>query len=288
MKVKIGSRYIGGDEPVFIVAEIGINHNGSVDIAKQLIDVAVDMGCDAVKFQKRTVDKVYNQDELDKFRDSPWGTTTREQKLGLEFGRDDYVEIDLYCRKHNILWFASCWNKDSVDFIDDFHPPCFKIPSPLLTDHNLVRHVCGKGKPVILSTGMSTPEEIDDCIKWIDHMGNPLVLLHCTSTYPCKLGELNLNVIPRLKQHYDYFVGYSGYEVGVYPSIAAVVLGAVMVERHITLDRSMYGSDQSSSLEPRGLQVLVSNIRKVPVILGDGVKQVYSSEIPIMKKLRKT
>ena len=284
-KVIIGNKEVGENKPVFIAAELGINHNGDVEIAKQLIDVAVEAGCDAVKFQKRTIEVVYSKEELQKPRESPWGTTFEEQKRGLEFGQEEYQLIDEYCRAKNILWFASCWDEDSVDFIDPFDPPCYKIASASLTDDNLLKHTRSKGKPILLSTGMSTLEQIHHAV---DILGEEeLILLHCTSTYPSKLEELNLNVIKTLKQEFSCPIGYSGHEIGVSSSIVAAVLGACMVERHLTLDRAMYGSDQAASLEPQGMKKLVRDIRELPTILGDGKKRVYKSELPIIQKLRR-
>ena len=284
-KVIIGNKEVGENKPVFIAAELGINHNGDVEIAKQLIDVAVEAGCDAVKFQKRTIEIVYSKEELQKPRESPWGTTFEEQKKGLEFGQEEYQIIDEYCRAKNILWFASCWDEESVDFIDAFNPPCYKIASASLTDDSLLKHTRSKGKPILLSTGMSTLEQIHHAV---DILGEEdLILLHCTSTYPSKLEELNLNVITTLKQEFSCPIGYSGHEIGVSSSIVAAVLGACMVERHLTLDRAMYGSDQAASLEPQGMKKLVRDIRELPTILGDGKKRVYKSELPIIQKLRR-
>lgn len=287
MKVKIGDKKIGDGEPVFIVAEIGINHNGDINLAKKLIDSAVAAGCDAVKFQKRTVDVVYTKEELDKPRESPWGTTNREQKNGLEFSYGDYIVIDEYCREKGILWFASCWDEKSVDFIDQFDPPCYKIASASLTDLDLIRYTASKGKPMIISTGMSTMDEIAMAVEVIEEATNNIVILHCTSTYPANPKELNLNVICTLKDTYPYPIGYSGHEVGLSESIVAASLGASLIERHITLDRAMYGSDQAASIEPQGLRKLVSEIREIEEILGDGIKKVYDSELPIKAKLRK-
>ena len=284
-KVIIGNKEVGENKPVFIAAELGINHNGDVEIAKQLIDVAVEAGCDAVKFQKRTIEIVYSKEELQKPRESPWGTTFEDQKRGLEFGQEEYQIIDEYCRAKNILWFTSCWDEDSVDFIDAFDPPCYKIASASLTDDSLLKHTRSKGKPILLSTGMSTLEQIHHAV---DILGEEdLILLHCTSTYPSKLEELNLNVITTLKQEFSCPIGYSGHEIGVSSSIVAAVLGACVVERHLTLDRAMYGSDQAASLEPQGMKKLVRDIKELPTILGDGKKRVYKSELPIIQKLRR-
>jgi len=284
-KMEIDRYKIGKSSPVFIVAEIGINHNGDIKLAKELIDVAVDAGCDAVKFQKRTIEDVYTKEELDKPRESPWGTTNREQKEGLEFGFEEYKEINKYCKEKNILWFASAWDEKSLDFLEQFDLPCHKIASAMLTDDDFLKKVRATGKPVILSTGMSTMEQIEHAV---DVLGKEkLAILHCTSTYPSKLEELNLSVIKVLEDTFNIPVGYSGHEAGITPTVAAVVLGACIIERHITLDRSMYGSDQSASVEPHGIRRLVRDVREVPVILGDGKKKIYDSEKPIIEKLRK-
>ena len=285
VKVKIGKKSVGDGEPTFVIAEIGINHNGSIKIAKELIDVASDAGCDAVKFQKRTVELVYSKEELDKPRDSPWGTTNREQKYGIELSFDDYIEIDKYCKRKKIIWFASCWDKKSVDFMEQFNPVCYKIASAILTNNSLLKYTKDKERPIILSTGMSTLEQIKKAVKILGE--DNLIILHCTSTYPSKPSELNLKVIPEFKKNFNSPIGYSGHEIGVFPSVAAVLMGACVVERHITLDRSMYGSDQAASLEPQGLKRMVRDIRLVPQIMGDGIKKVYDSEKPIIEKLRK-
>ena len=279
--VKVGNRFIGDNYPCFIIAEIGINHNGSVDLAKKMIDLAVKAGCDAVKFQKRTVDVVYTREELAKERQSVFGNTNGDLKRGLEFGFDEYTEIDKYCKKHGIMWFASCWDEDSVDFIEQFDVPCFKIASASLTDDNLLKHTKSKGKPILLSTGMSTMEEIRYAV---DVLGKEnLVIYHCTSTYPSNAEETNLRAIETLKHEFDCPVGYSGHERGITPSILAVALGACSIERHITTDRTNWGSDQAASLEFTGLSHMVRDIRQVPALLGDGVKVVYDREIPISK-----
>lgn len=276
---------IGDGEPTFIVAEIGINHNGSLETAKQLIDVAVQAGCDAVKFQKRTIEVVYTPEELARPRESVFGDTNGDLKRGLEFGEKEYAEIDDYCKEKGIIWFASPWDEGSVDFLAKFDIPCYKIASACLTDDNLLRHVRSKGKPVILSTGMSTVEQIRHAVEVLRE--DDLVILHCTSTYPAADEELNLKVISWLKEQFSCPIGYSGHEVGVYSSLVAVVLGACVVERHITLDRAMWGSDQAASLEPQGIERLVRDIRRVPVWLGDGRKRVFESELPILEKLRR-
>jgi len=283
--VKIADRWVGPGHPCFIVAEIGINHNGDLDIAKQLIDAAVAAGCDAVKFQKRTLGVVYTPEELARPRENPFGPTNGDLKRALELDRDEYKEIDSYCREKNIFWFASCWDEGSVDFIAEFDPPCFKIASASLTDDNLLRHYRRFRKPVILSTGMSTIEQIDHAV---DILGSEdLILLHSTSTYPARLDELNLRCIATLRSRYPVPIGYSGHEVGLPPTVAAAALGACMIERHITLDRAMWGSDQAASVEPRGFERLVREIRGVKEALGDGMKRVYEREIPVMKKLRR-
>jgi len=283
--VKIGQRNIGDGYPCFIVAEIGINHNGDVDIAKKLVDIAVFSGCDAVKFQKRTVDVVYSVEELAKPRETPFGTTNGDLKYGLEFGRKEYKEIDRYCKAKKIMWFASCWDEASVDFIDQFNVPCYKIASASLTDDGLLKYTRAKGKPIILSCGVSTIEQLDHAIKVLGM--KDLIILHTCSTYPSDYKELNLKTIISLKERYKIPVGYSGHETGIPSSTAAVALGACVVERHITLERSMWGSDQAASLGPSGIIKLVRDIRLVELSLGDGVKQVYESEKPIIVKLRR-
>lgn len=283
--VRIAEREIGPDHPTFVVAEIGINHNGSLETAKQLIDAAVAAGCDAVKFQKRSIGVVYSAEELARPRESPFGVTNGDLKRGLEFGADQYAEIDRYCAGQNIMWFASCWDEASVDLIEQFKPPCYKIASASLTDDNLLRHHRKTGRPLIISTGMSTLEQIDHSVEVSGQ--RDLILLHATSTYPSELTELNLRAIPSLRERYGVPIGYSGHEVGLYTTLAAVVLGACVIERHITLDRAMWGSDQAASVEPQGFARLVKDIRAVESALGDGVKKVYPSEVPIMQKLRR-
>jgi N-acetylneuraminate synthase len=283
--VRIGSKSVGSGNPCYIIAEIGINHNGDIDIAKRLISVAVAAGCDAVKFQKRTVDVVYTAEELAKPRENPFGPTNGDLKYGLEFDEEDFAELAAFCKAIKMPWFASCWDEGSVDFIDQFNVPCFKIASASLTDHPLLRHTRSKGKPIILSTGMSTYEEID---RAVDVLGkDDLVIMHSCSTYPAYYEELNLRVIPTMQARYGVPVGYSGHETGIPSSVAAAVLGACSVERHITLDRSLWGSDQAASLEPNGISRLVRDIRLVEQSMGDGVKRVYEREMPIIKKLRR-
>jgi N-acetylneuraminate synthase len=284
-RIKIGSRWVGDGEPAFIVAELGINHNGDLGIARKLISAAVLAGADAVKFQKRTVEVVYSPDELAHPRESPFGTTNGDLKRGLELSAAQYQRIDEYCRIHDIVWFASCWDEESVDCVAQFDPPCYKIASPCLTHDKLLRYHRRYGRPIILSTGMSTIGQIDHAIEVLGT--DDLIVLHCTSAYPSKPEELNLNVIPALKERYDVPVGYSGHEVGLQTSVAAVALAACLVERHLTLDRSMWGSDQAASVEPQGFARLVRDIRAVEAAMGDGVRRVLPSEIPVMQKLRR-
>lgn len=283
--LKIGSSLVGERNPVYVIAEIGINHNGSVDFAKRLIDVAVDSGCNAVKFQKRTIEVVYSAEELDRPRENPFGVTNGDLKRGLEFNLEQYREIDAHCREKGIDWFASCWDEASVDFVDQFDVPCYKIASASLTDDALLRHTRSKGKPIILSTGMSSLDEIYHAVQVLGR--DDLVILHSCSTYPANYDELNLRVIPVLQQQFGVPVGYSGHETGISSSVAAVAIGACVIERHITLDRSMWGSDQAASLGPSGLQQLVRDIRLVETALGDGVKRRLESEVPVMEKLRR-
>jgi len=285
MKVKIGDKLIGDDEPCFVIAEIGINHNGSLDIAKKLILRSYVAGCDAVKFQKRTVEDVYSPEELAMTRESPFGTTNGDLKRGLELSRESYNEIDRYCAELGIMWFASCWDLKSLDFMEKSTPPCHKVASPMLTNIELLKGIKRTGRPVIMSTGMSTLGQID---KAVDILGrNNIVLLHTTSTYPSKLEELNLNVLKNLAWRYRCPIGYSGHEVGIVPSVAAVVMGAKVVERHVTLDRAMWGTDQAASVEPLGIERLVKYIHDIETCMGDGIKRIYDSEVPIMRKLRK-
>lgn len=283
--VKIGNREIGTGQPSYVIAEIGINHNGELDTALTLIDAAKRSGCDAVKFQKRTVDVVYSFEELAKPRENPFGPTNGDLKRGLEFGEKEYDAIDARCKELEIHWFASCWDEGAVDFIDRYDPPCYKIASASLTDDALLKHHRGCGKPIIISTGMSSLEEIDHAIEVLGKEG--LIILHTTSSYPCKLEELNLKAIPALAERYKVPVGYSGHETGLAPSEAAVALGACVVERHVTLDRAMWGSDQAASVEPQGIAQMVKHIRAIEAALGDGVKRVFGSEVPVREKLRR-
>jgi N-acetylneuraminate synthase len=283
--VQIGRHLVGPGERVFIVAELGINHNGDLGLAKKLVAAASSIGCDAVKLQKRTVDVVYSPEELARPRESPFGETNGDLKRGLEFDESQYEELASFCGELGMTWFASCWDEASVDVIDEFDPPCYKIASASLTDDELLLHTRSKGKPIVLSTGMSSFEQIDHAVELLGT--DDLVVLHTTSTYPSKPEELNLRVIPTLAERYGVPAGYSGHEVGLYTSLAAVVVGACAIERHLTLDRAMWGSDQAASVEPQGLARLVKDIHAVEVALGDGVKRVYESEIPVMQKLRR-
>lgn len=284
-EIVIGNRPVGDGHPAYIVGEIGINHNGNIDIAKRLIVVAKNAGCDAVKFQKRTVDIVYTAEELAKPRENPFGETNGDLKRGLEFGEEQYRKIDDFCKEMDIAWFASCWDEHSVNFISQFPVPCYKIASASLTDDALLKHHLKTGMPILLSTGMSTVEEVDHAVEVLGK--DKLMLIHTCSTYPSKYSELNLRVIQTLNQRYGVPVGYSGHETGIPSSVAAVALGACFVERHITLDRAMWGSDQAASLEPNGITRLVRDIRLVEESMGDGVKVLQESEVPVMKKLRR-
>ncbi|RKY05918.1 MAG: N-acetylneuraminate synthase [Planctomycetota bacterium] len=283
--VKIGNNLIGDGYPVYIIAEIGINHNGDINIAKKLIDAAVLSGCDAVKFQKRTPELCVPPEQRNLLRETPWGYITYiDYREKVELSREDYNEIDRYCKEKHIEWFASCWDKPSVDFIESFDPVCHKIASALLTDNELLQYVNNKNRTTILSTGMSTMEEIEHAVSLLDK--KRLVLCHTTSTYPCKIEEVNMRMIDTLKKQFDCPVGYSGHEIGLQITIGAIAKGACLVERHITLDRAMWGSDQAASVEPYGLMRLVRDIRVIEKSFGDGIKKIYESEIPIRQKLR--
>jgi N-acetylneuraminate synthase len=283
----IGDRPVGPGHPVFVVGEIGINHNGELDDALALVDVAADAGCDAVKFQKRTPEQCVPRDQWDIERDTPWGRMTYlAYRHRVEFGRAEYRAIDEQCRARGIAWFASPWDVPSVDALEALDPPAHKIASACLTDDDLLRRVRATQRTVVLSTGMSTPEQIRHAV---DLLGRErLILCHTTSTYPAAPEELNLRMLHTLQREYpDVPIGYSGHEIGLQTSVAAVALGACFVERHITLDRARWGSDQAASVEPVGLQRLVRDIRTVEVALGDGVKRVYDSELPSLRKLRR-
>jgi len=271
---------------VFIIAEIGINHNGDMSICKQLIDLACEVGCNAVKFQKRDIDKVYTQKFLDSFRDSPWGSTQREQKSGLEFGIDDYKEIDKYCKEKGIEWFASAWDLNSQKFLQQFNCKYNKVASAMIVFHDLLEMIAKEGKHTLISTGMSNYEDIDKAVSIFKHYGCPFELMHTVSTYPMKDENANLNLIATLKEKYNCNVGYSGHEVGLAVSYAAAAMGISSLERHITLDRSMYGSDQSASIEPAGLRQLVGAVRKIEKAMGDGIKKFSEEEKNIARNLR--
>jgi N-acetylneuraminate synthase len=282
---EIAGRTVGEGRPTYVIAEIGINHNGSLDMAKRLIAVAKAIGCDAVKFQKRNPEKCVPADQRDQMRETPWGYISyMEYRHRVELGEDDFRQIDQYCREHDIAWFASCWDGDSVDFIRSFRTSCIKIPSACLTDRELLEHCRSTGVSLILSTGMSTLDQIDGAVSFLGT--DRLLLAHCTSTYPCINEELNLRMIPRLRELYPCPVGYSGHEVGLATSLAAVALGACFVERHLTLDRAMWGSDQAASVEPVGMGRLVKDIRAIDAALGDGIKRVYESERKAASRLR--
>lgn len=269
----------------FIIAEIGINHNGSIDIAKQLIDVAVSAGCDAVKFQKRTVEEVYSPEELDKPRESPFGTTNRQQKNGLEFGKEQFDIIDAYCKEKGIEWFASAWDLKSREFLRQYNCKYNKVASAMLTNKKMLVEIASECRYTFISTGMSTMEEISNAIDIFTSYGCPFELMHCVSTYPMKDTDANLSMIKVLKDKFRCNVGYSGHEAGLQISLAAAVLGATSIERHITLDRTMYGSDQAASLEPSGLSRLVRDIRIVELAMGDGNKTIIPAEVSIRSKL---
>jgi len=273
---------------VFIVAEIGINHNGDVELAKKMIDVAKNVGCDAVKFQKRTIEKVYSKEVLDSPRDSPWGKTTREQKLGIEFGQREYDEIDRYCFLHDMEWYASAWDVDSQKFLRQYNLKHNKIASAMLTDYKLLETVAEEKKLTFISTGMSTMDEVRKAVEIFKKYDCPFELMHCNSAYPMDISEANLLCIPALKKEFNCNVGYSGHEVAGYLiCVSAVLLGATSIERHMSLDRTLYGSDQVASLEPLGWVRLVRDIRKIKQILGDGKKRIWDSELPAKEKLRK-
>jgi len=284
--VRIGSREVGDGQPIYVIAEIGINHNGDLDLAMRLIDAAVDAGVDAVKFQKRTPELCVPEDQWGIERDTPWGRITYlDYRHRMEFDREQYAAIDRHCRAQGIDWFASCWDEPSVDFMAEYELPVFKLASASLTDDALITHTSAVGVPLIASTGMSTWEQIEHAMGVLP--AGRTLLAHATSSYPCSVGELNLTMIRTLKDRFPVPVGYSGHETGLAPSFAAVALGATFVERHITLDRAMWGTDQSGSVEPGGFTKLVEDIRKIERALGDGVKRVYDSELAPMAKLRR-
>ncbi len=284
--VVIGGRKVGQSHPVYVVAEIGINHNGSLEICKSLIEAASKAGCDAVKFQKRTPELCVPLDQQARRRETPWGEMTYlEYRHKIELGESDYREIDAFCRSKKIHWFASCWDEPSVDFTQQFKPVAYKIASASLTDSKLLQHTRRQGAPVILSTGMSTAEEIEQAVRVLGR--EALVICHATSAYPCRPEELNLRMIQTLQAQYPVPIGYSGHETGLQTTVAAVALGARLVERHITLDRAMWGTDQAASVEPAGFLRLVRDIRVVEAAFGDGKKRVYESEVAMRDKLRR-
>ncbi|MBN1306147.1 MAG: N-acetylneuraminate synthase family protein [Anaerolineales bacterium] len=286
-EIKIGDKLVGDGHPTYIIAEIGINHNGDLKIAKAMIDAAVHAGVDAVKFQKRTPEVCTPPEQQTQMRETPWGYITYlEYRYKVEFGKEEYAEIDQYCKEKGIDWLVSPWDEQSVDFIEQFDPPAYKIASASLTDSNLLRYVRQTGRPIILSTGMSTQDQIGKAIEVLG--AENLAITHCTSTYPCEPEELNLRMIETLRKRFPAVpVGYSGHEVGLIASALAVALGACIVERHLTLDRAMWGSDQAASVEPGGFEKLVKYVRVTEQALGDGVKQVYDSELGPLKKLRR-
>jgi N-acetylneuraminate synthase len=286
-EIKFGNRMVGDGYPAYIIAEIGINHNGDMNITKKIIDAAAHAGADAVKFQKRTPEVSTPIEQQKQMRETPWGYITYlDYRYKVEFNKAQYHEIDQYCKAKGIAWMVSVWDEPSVDFMEKFETPAYKVPSASLTDHTLLKYVRKTGKPVIISTGMSTMKQIH---KGVDAVGaDNLVIMHCTSTYPCEPEELNLKMIETLRKEFpENPIGYSGHEVGLVPSAVAIALGACMVERHMTLDRAMWGSDQAASVEPGGFERLVKYIRVTESALGDGVKKVYESEKGSMKKLRR-
>ena len=271
---------------LFIIAEIGINHNGDLGIARQLVDAAADAGADAVKFQKRTIDLVYTKEFLESARESPWGKTQRAQKEGLEFGEKEYREIDRYCKERKIKWFASAWDVESQKFLRKFELEYNKIASPMIVSQELLNEVASEGRHTFISTGMSSEQDIDRAVDIFKKKKCPFELMHCVSTYPMEDEDANLKRIVTLRERYKCNVGYSGHEVGLAVSYAAVALGATSLERHITLSRAMYGSDQSASVEPAGFRQLVGAVRKIVQALGDGAMRMNPKEMPIAKKLR--
>jgi len=284
--ISFGNRKIGDGHPVYIVAEIGLNHNGSLENAKKLIDAAKHAGVDAVKFQKRTPELCVPVEQRGLMRETPWGYIPYlEYRYKVEFGKEEYAEIDRYCKEVGIDWFASPWDEPSVEFLEQFEPVCQKIPSAALTDLGLLDKLKATGRPLILSTGMSTMAQIKKSVNLVGT--ERLIVCHTTSTYPCDPAEINLHMIGTLRNEFTCPIGYSGHEVGLIPSVVAVGLGACLVERHITLDRAMWGGDQAASVEPGGFERLVKYIRVTEQSMGDGVKHVYDSEIPVMKKLRR-
>lgn len=283
--VNVGESKIGEGHPFYFIAEIGINHNGEVDLAKKLIKIAKEAGCSAVKFQKRNPALCVPLAQRNIMRETPWGSMTYfEYRQKIELGEKEYDEIDRYCKEIGIAWFASAWDKDSVDFLEKYNLQCYKIPAAKLTDDVLLKHVRSQGRPIFLSTGMSSLEQLDHAVAVLQK--KDLVLMHCCSAYPASYEDLNLRLIPYLKDRYQLPVGYSGHETGLATSIAAYTLGACAIERHITLDRAMWGSDHAASLEPTGLGRLLRDLRLVEISLGGGVKKILPSEEPLIKRLR--
>lgn len=284
--VYLGSKGVGQGNPIYIVAEIGINHNGELGLAKKLIDMALEVGCDAVKFQKRTPELCVPEQYKNVMRETPWGLMSYlDYRRRVEFGEDDFKEIQRYCGEKGIAWFASCWDLDSVDFMEQFLTPCYKVASASVTDQALLNKIKDTGKPIILSTGMSTMEEVQQAVAVFDQ--EKLIITHCTSTYPCPPPELNLRVIQTYLKEFSCPIGYSGHEVGLTPSLAAVALGASLIERHVTLDRAMWGSDQAASVERQGMYRLVRDIRLLEQAMGDGDKILYPSEAEARERLRR-
>ncbi len=286
-KVKVGNKYIGEGEPCYFIAEIGINHNGSLDFAKKIIDDSIKAGCDAVKFQKRTPEICVPKDQWDKQRETPWGIMSYiEYKHKVEFGEHEFKEIDRYCKEKGIEWFASCWDEPSVDFIEQFDPALYKAASASLTDLELLKKMKDTGKPLMISTGMSTMQEIKKAVEFIGE--DNLLIAHSTSVYPCPVEQLNLSMIKTLKQKFpNNVIGYSGHETGLAPTYAAVAIGANFIERHVTLDRAMWGSDHAASVEMHGVERLINHIRDIEKAFGDGIKKVYDSELGQREKLRR-
>lgn len=286
-EVKIGNRRVGAGNPTYIIAEIGINHNGDLGLAKDMISGAARAGCDAVKFQKRTPELCVPKDQWHKKRNTPWGEMTYiDYRYKVEFGEQEYAEIDAHCEALGIQWTASCWDEPSVDFIENFSPPFYKAASASLTDHGLLQKMKATGRPLMISTGMSSMEEIQEAVMAVGTTN--LLIAHATSAYPCVTAELNLRMIATLREEFrDCVIGYSGHETGLAPSCSAVALGAKFLERHITVDRAMWGTDQAASLEMVGLERLIRDVRDIEYALGDGVKRVYDSELPSREKLRR-
>jgi N-acetylneuraminate synthase len=284
--VRIDGKLIGDDQPCFVIAEIGINHNGDLELAKRLISLAVAAGCDAVKFQKRTPELCVPAAQRAVMRETPWGYISyMEYREKVEFGQAEYEQIDDYCNKQGMIWFASCWDNPSVDFIQRFNVPCYKIASATMNNESLLRHTRATGKPLLLSTGMSTLVDVERAVAILGK--EDLVILHAVSTYPAEYADLNLRAIQTLKQHFNVPVGYSGHETGIASTVAAMAMGARVVERHITIDRAMWGSDQAASLEPNGITRLVRDIRLVEKSMGTGEKKIVERELPIIARLRR-